>query len=652
MRETNLDRKLAAILSADVVGYSRLMGDDEQATLATLTQYRSVMREHIKSRRGRVIDTPGDALLAEFQSPVQAVEAGVAIQRDLVRRNAQLPEHRRMFIRIGINLGDVIQQEGALYGDGVNIAARLEALCEPGGICVSGTIFDQVDRKVPVSFDFAGEKTVKNIEKPVRVYHVSDEMAQRKATPASQGSGKKMARAALFPFLVLGAAVVIWFAMRAPGPANEAVLQTARMVTSTGEVTTDPVLAMPTGPSIAVLPFDNLSNDPEQEYFVFGLTEQLISGLARFQNVQVIARNSSAKYKGQAVDVREVGRDLGANYVLEGSVRKDSGVVRVTAQLIDTSSGAHLWAETYERDLTANSIFAIQDGITAQVASIIADQSGVIARKLTGATAGRRTNDLAAFECVLLAYKYDRLLSKETYLAARSCLEKTVERDPNYPEALSALSYVYGDGYQMGLAEENSSIDFLSEAYRLASRAVELDPTNAGAQRQLAIAYFYIGELDGFHEHAERAFALNPHDPTTLGQLGTFIGFTGDYARAGSLVRKAFALNADLPAWYKFTFAGEHYAHGEWEAGRALMESLDSIDDNPHAQSWHLLFLGELGLKDRATEVLSRLRSISPNVAVAELRNDWAKWNIPSETLDKYVASWRKAGVPESAPVN
>ncbi len=652
MGETNLDRKLAAILSADVVGYSRLMGDDEQATLATLTQYRSVMREHIESRRGRVIDTPGDALLAEFQSPVQAVEAGVAIQHDLVQRNAQLPEHRRMFMRIGINLGDVIQQEGALYGDGVNIAARLEALCEPGGICVSGTIFDQVDGKVPVRFGFAGEQTVKNIEKPVRVYHVLDETAQPKATPVSKGPDKKVSRLALFSFLVFGSGAVIWFAMRAPGPADEAVTQAARMVTSTGELTTDPVLAMPTGPSIAVLPFDNLSDDPEQEYFVFGLTEQLISGLARFQNIQVIARNSSAKYKGQAVDVREVGRDLGANYVLEGSVRKDSGTVRVTAQLIDTSNGAHLWTETYERDLTADSIFSIQDGITAQVVSIIADQSGVIARQLTGATAGRRTSDLAAFECVLLAYKYDRILSKETYLAARTCLETTVARDPNYPEALSALSYIYGDGYQMGVAGEDSSIDFLAEAYRLASRAVELAPNNAAAQRQLAIAYFYNRELDGFRAHAERALALNPHDPTTLGQLGTFIGFTGDYERAGLLVRKAYALNEDLPYWYKFTFAGEHYARREWEAGRALMESLDGIDDNPHAQNWHLLFLGELGQKDRASEVLSRLRSITPNVSVSNTRNEWAKWNIPSETLDKYAASWRKAGVPESAQSN
>jgi TolB-like protein len=399
-----------------------------------------------------------------------------------------------------------------------------------------------------------------------------------------------------------------------------------------------------------VLPFDNLSGDPEQNYFVAGLTEQLIAGLAHFKNIQVIARNSTSKYEGQAVDVRDVGRDLGVAYVLEGSVRRDRSTVRITAQLIDARNGAHLWAETYERDLSAASIFAVQDEITAQVASIIAGHSGVIARQLVGAAAGRRTDDLAAFECVLLAYRYDRVFSKDNYLAARGCLENAIERDPDYAEALGALSYIYADGFQMGLAEEVSSIDFLAEAYRLAFRAVELEPTSASVQRQLAMAYFYNGELDGFHEHAERALTLNPHDPTTLGQLGMFIAAAGDFARGGPLVHKAFALNADLPYWYKFTFAGEHYWKGEWEAGRVLMEGLDTSDDNPFTHHWHLLFLGELGLRDRATEVLARLRKITPSVSIAEFRTLWAKFNPPAGDMERYAASWRKAGVPEEPP--
>jgi adenylate cyclase len=545
-----------------------------------------------------------------------------------------------MRFRIGLNLGDVIEEDdGTIYGDGVNIAARMEALADEGGICISSTIHDAVEGKLDFGFDFLGERPVKNIEKPVRVYRVRGEPGEKPKKPTASKNNKLPLIMASAVLVVAIAGVSIWQSGR--GPASEETKTAAA---------DDPVLALPTGPTIAVLPFSNMSGDPEQDYFVDGLTEQLIGSLARFQNIQVIARNSTSKYKGQAVDVRDVGRDLGATYVLEGSIRRDRNTVRVTAQLIDAGNGVHLWAETYERDLSAASIFAIQDGITAQVASIVAGHSGVIARQLVRTAAGRRTDDLAAYECVLLAYKYDRVATQDTYLAARGCLEKAIERDPNYAEALGALSYIYADGYQMGLAENDSSIDFLAEAYRLAFRAVELAPTSAGAQRQLAMAYFYNGEVDGFREHAERALTLNPHDPTSLGMLGTFIGATGDFARGGPLVHKAFALNADLPYWYKFTFAGEHYWKGEWEAGRVLMEGLDTSDDNPFTHHWHLLFLGELGLRDRATEVLARLRKITPSVSIAEFGTLWAKFNPPAGHMERYAASWRKAGVPEEPP--
>jgi len=634
-------RKLAAILAADVAGYSRLMADDDRATVRTLTEYREVFSERVAAHQGRIVDTAGDSVLATFDSVVEAVEAAVDVQRELAERNEQLLDHRRMRFRIGVNLGDIIvREDGTVYGDGVNVAARLEGLSEPGGVMISESAHMQVEGKLGLTLADAGEHEVKNIPKPVRAFRVLDEGEVAPAVLAKPLQRIAIGIGAAFIALMIGAGVWWLFLYAPPDP----------MLTVDGKTTNDPVLAMPTGPSIAVLPFDNLSGDPEQNYFVIGLTEQLIAGLARFQNMQVIARNSTSKYAGQAVDIRDVGRDLGATYVLEGSVRRDKSAVRITAQLIDARNGAHLWAETYDRDLSAASIFAVQDEITAQVASIVAGHSGVIARQLVGATAGRRTDDLAAFECVLLAYKYDRVFSQDNYLAARGCLENAIERDPDYAAALGALSFIYADGYTMGIAEENSLINFLAEAYRLAFRAVELEPTSAIAQRQLAMAYFYNGELDGFHEHAERALALNPHDPTTLGQLGTFMGFAGDYARAGPIVRKAFALNAESPYWFKFTFAGEHYWNQEWEAGRVLMEGLAATDDNPHTHVWHLLFLGELGLTDRATEVLAILRSITPNFSIAEFRRDWTNWNIPAEMIERYASSLRKAGVPEAAP--
>ncbi len=307
------ERKLAAILSADVAGYSRLMGDNESATLATLTEYREVMREQIADRHGRVVNAPGDALLAEFPSAVQAVESAIEIQKTLAARNAELPEHRRMHLRIGINLGDVIEQDSALYGDGVNIAARLEALCEPGGVCVSGTIFDQVENKASAGFKFAGEQTVKNIAKPVRAYHVQ-------LSGGSSPDRKPSARKAGFLIAGLVCAVLVGLAIWVTNSRQDLP-----------DTTHDALLEMPDGPVIAVLPFTNMSDDPQQDVFSDGLTEDIITELSRFREIHVLARNTTFQYKGRSVDIATIAEDLGAQYVLEGSVRKAEERVRITS---------------------------------------------------------------------------------------------------------------------------------------------------------------------------------------------------------------------------------------------------------------------------------------------------------------------------------
>jgi adenylate cyclase len=307
MADEGFERKLAAILSADVEGYSRLMDDDEVATVRTLTSSCAAISNLVEQFRGRVVDSPGDNILAEFKSVVDSVNCAVEIQRELAKRNEELPDNRKMQFRIGVNLGDVIDEDGRIYGDGVNIAARIEALSEAGGICISRNVFEQVKNKLKLGYEYLGEHSVKNIPEPVKVHKIL--METDIAVPA-KGEGLKV----------------------------------------------------PEKPSVAVLPFDNISGDPEQEYFSDGITEEIITALSKIPKMFVIARNSTFTYKGKPVRVQQVGEELGVQYVLEGSVRKAGNRVRITAQLVEAVTGHHLWAERYERDL--KDIFALQDEIT------------------------------------------------------------------------------------------------------------------------------------------------------------------------------------------------------------------------------------------------------------------------------------------------
>jgi len=374
MATKDFKRKLTAILSADVKGYSRLMGEDEAQTVKTITAYREVMSTLIKQHRGRVIDSPGDNLLAEFASVVDAVQCAVAVQKEFHARNAELPENRRMVFRIGINLGDVIEDEKRLYGDGVNIAARVEGLAEGGGICISGTAFDQVESKLGLEFEFLGEQSVKNIKKSVRVYRVS--MERRVSDMELSGE-----------------------------------------------------LPLPDKPSIAVLPFVNMSSDPEQVYFSDGITEEIITGLSKIPRLFVTARNSTFTYKDRAVNVRQIGQELGVHYVLEGSVRKAGERVRVSAQLIDVNTDKHIWADRYDREL--KDIFAIQDEITMNI--MIALQV-----KLTdgdqAALRAKGTYNLEAYLNWLQAMEYFRQFSKEANILARQKYQEAIAVEPEYAE--------------------------------------------------------------------------------------------------------------------------------------------------------------------------------------------------------------------------
>jgi adenylate cyclase len=382
-----MERKLAAILSADVAGYGRLMGEDEEATIRTLTTYRAVMATRIQQYRGRVVDAPGDNLLAEFASVVDAVRCAVEVQQELQAKNTDLPDHRKMEFRIGINLGDVVVERERIYGDGVNIAARLEGLAEPGGICVSGTVYDQIRNKLALEYASLGAQAVKNIAEPVRVYRI--QMTPRAVVPTTspeQGS----------------------------------------------------TLALPDKPSIGVLPFTNLSGDPEQEYFSDGMTEDLITDLSKLSGLFVIARSSVFTYKGKAVDVGEVSRKLGVRYVVEGSVRKAGNRVRINAQLVDATTGGHLWAERYDRDL--QDIFAVQDEVTQQIVAALKVKLTTVEQSRLGR---QPTANLEAYDCYLRGLELYGQRTQEANLQARQRFEQAIALDPQFATAYAFLGRTY-----------------------------------------------------------------------------------------------------------------------------------------------------------------------------------------------------------------
>ena len=408
--EGTISRRLAAILCADVAGYSRLMAEDEEGTLRTLASYRSTISEFVAEHSGRIFGTAGDSIIADFSSAVQAVRCAVAIQRSLHRRNADVPPERRMKFRIGINLGDVIAEGADLFGDGVNVAARLQAVAPPGGICISGAIYGQIEGKLAFGLTPLGERSLKNMARPVAVFAVD----WRPEDPVAAG--------------VLGAK-----------------------------------LSLPDRPSIAVLPFSNMSGDAEQEYFADGITEDIITALSHHRWFFVIARNSTFMYKGRAVDVKQVARELGVRYILEGSVRKSGQRVRVTGQLIDAETGNHLWAERYDRDLA--DIFAIQDEITQSVVGAIEPEMLALESKRA---LRKQVTDLDAFDRCMRAMWHFAQLTPEDCSQAVTLLREATRTDPTLAQAHMALSRTLNQGMWNGWSVTLGSGSFGGVAHRSA----------------------------------------------------------------------------------------------------------------------------------------------------------------------------------------
>ncbi len=426
MTATGVRRKLIAILSADAQGYSLLMAEDEEATVRTLTAYREVMSSLIQQFRGRVVDTPGDNLLAAFGSVVDAVQCAVEIQHVLRARNSELAQNRRMPFRIGVNLGDVIEDDARIYGDGVNIAARLEGLAEPGGICISGTAYEHIENKLPLRYDYLGEHTVKNIPKPIRVYRAKTKF---EAVPAVS-VGKKRGRQRWYGAALIAAAIIVI------GAASLAIYTNFwRSSAPPAEVSSDKQLPfpMPIEPSIAVMPFENLSGDTDQDFIADGLSENIIACLSKIPEMIVSSRNNTFAYKGQYIKAKEVAEELEVRHVLEGSIQQSGNRLRVTAQLIDAVTGNHLWTERYERE--KKDLFDLIDEVTHEISIELMVKliHGEQVRAWANGTKNRKAWGLVS-KTLLLP------LSKENNALTRKHLEKAIALDSDYADAWALLS--------------------------------------------------------------------------------------------------------------------------------------------------------------------------------------------------------------------
>jgi adenylate cyclase len=581
MTAEKIKRKLAAILSADVKGYSRLMGEDEIATVRTLEAYRETISMLIERHHGRVVDSPGDNLLAEFASIVDAVEGAVDIQKALKAKNANLPEKRRMEFRIGINLGDIIEEEERIYGDGINIAARMQGLADGGGISISGTAYDQVKNKLALEYEFQGEQTVKNIEEPVRVYRVVMESD----------------------------------------------------VFTNG---TDRALELPDRPSVAVLPFANMTGDPKEEYFSDGLTEDLITDLSKISGLFVIARNSVFTYKGKTVKVEEVGRELGVRYVLEGSVRKDDKRVRITAQLVDATTGGHIWAERYDRQM--KNIFALQDEVTRKIIAALAVKLTEDELKLLERN---ETENLEAYKYVLRGGKHLNRFQKESNTKARQMFERAVDLDPNYASAYLGLSIAHMTDWTLGW---NQNPKTLETAFEMAQKAIALNDALPEAHAILSHVYLWKKQHERAIEEAEKAIAIGPNQADCYATLATVLIWVGRLEEAVELVKKAMRLNPYHPEWYLFRLGQAYGFMGHYE--KAIEASKKVLIHNAHflpARIFLASAYGQAGQKEKARAEVTELLKLNPSYSLAI-----AKDTIPikdQRKLDEILKTLREAGL-------
>ena len=633
--EQNVTRKLRAILSADVKGYSLLMSDDEAFTVRTLKSYRALMSALIEQHKGRVVDAPGDNLLAEFGSAVDAVQCSVGIQKILAEKNKDLPIDKRLEFRIGVNIGDVIQDGGSLYGEGVNIAARIEGLAKAGGICISRNAYDHIKNKLSLGYEYIGEHAVKNIKDPVRVYKV---LIRPEDAGKLIGEKPKHATARW----ILPTAVVATIFLTIIGYQLYQKFSATEFEPASVENMAFP---LPEKPSIAVLPFANMSGDPDQEYISDNISENIITALSSIPAIFVIARNSSFTYKGKPVKVQQISEELGVRYILEGSVLLSEERVRITAQLIDALTGGHIWSDRYDRDL--NDFFNLLDEITLAIVTELQVEltQGEQARM-------RTTDNLDAWRYLSKGLGYFLKFSKEGMATSRKFFKKALEKDPEYAGAVTMLAYTHFNDARHGYTESRS--ESFKQAVKLAHKSVALDDNQPLVHDLFADIYFVQKQYEKAIEEGRKSIALGPN--RSLGHMifGYILYRTGHFEEAAQMCEKAIRLQPHTPLWYFGHMMNAYYWVERYEDSLAMAKQL--IVGSKNAKNWSFVSWGywgsarahiRLGKESDARKDVANYLKIRPGHSLdKDRRNSSYKPGVNEREYEDL----RKAGFPDHPP--
>jgi adenylate cyclase len=627
--EQKVTRKLRAIFSADVKGYSLLMTNDEASTIQTLKEYRKIMSEIIKQHSGRVVDAPGDNILAEFSSVVNAVQCSVEIQKELKEKNADLTEEKRLEFRIGVNIGDVVQDGASLYGEGVNIAARIEGLADSGGVCISRGAYDHLKNKLELGYEFIGEHSVKNIKDPVRIYKVL--MDSKDVGKLIGDEPKPLLKPGTWATVIIAAFLLIFIGYQVFHKTVTPEFEPASIENM--------ALPLPNKPSIAVLPFDNMSDNKEQVYFSDGITENIITAISKTNKLFVIARNSTFVYKGKPVKVKQIAEELGVRYVLEGSVQKSEDRVRITAQLIDAIGGHHLWAERYDRNL--EDIFLLQDEITMKIVTAMRIEltDGEQARMW-----GDQHKNIDIFLKAMEGNKLYRAFTMETLQRYGQLGHEMIDIDPESP-----AGYLVRGWYNYRLAlfgQSKNPKEYIAKAFKMAQKATSLDEYDPFAHILLGMIYSLRREYEKAISEGRRSIELFPNGAMPRGVFASLLCNADMADEALGHITQAIRLNPSPASWYYVTLGKCYRQKGEYE--EALTAFKKALHINPKAKVNHMLLAMVYVLLDRQDEAeaaAKKVLEIDPNFSVKLTTKAWPYKN--QVHLKLITDAMRKAGLPD-----